>query len=161
MGRILFIPWSQTDAPEFSQYGVQWNSAHTHSRASTLARHQWDIVHYGDSPALIKSLSAGSTIRIIGHGGSGEHELAGDQNGNHRIKYDEVCDRLISTGLNRKFVGVIDLHSCCSAVPSTGRQSFAAKVSQYLRGKGYLLISFVGYFGELDAEYHDGGGGYK
>ena len=50
--------------------------------------------------------------------------------------------------------------NCYSAVPKIGSQSFAAKVSQYMRGKGYLLISFIGFFGPIDSYYNDGGGKY-
>lgn len=47
--------------------------------------------------------------------------------------------------------------SCFSAVPTPGSQCFAAKVSQYMRGKGYLLISFIGYLGTIESCYDSHG----
>ena len=154
MGHVAFVPWTQATAPEFSTYVNQWNTANTHDG------HQWTVVHYGDDRSTIKALGFGSAIRIIGHGGAGDHELDADLHGNGTIKYDTVCDRLIATGLTRTYAGTIDCHSCSSAVPIPGKQAFAAKIANYLRSKGYLLISVVGYFGALDAEYDNTGGKY-
>lgn len=153
MGRIAFVPWAHAQAPEFEADVIQWNSSNTHHG------HTWSTVHFGDGREVIKSLSVGSTIRIMGHGAPGDHTIDADVHGGGSLKYDEVCDRLIATGLTRSFAGTIDCNSCSSATATLGRQSFAAKVSQYLRGKGYLLISVVGYFGALDARYNNFMGG--
>jgi len=157
MGRVAFIPWTKfQNADEFAGYVRKWNSANTHSG------HQWTIVMWKDktAAATMGNLGFGSTIRIVGHGEAGSHKISCDEAGSNGLSYEAVFDRLVTSGLKRSFAGTIDCHSCSSGVPRPGSQSFAAKLANHLRLNGYLLISVVGYFGDLNADYHDNGGKY-
>jgi hypothetical protein len=133
---ILYNPFVGGGDPSWT---VDWNTKNT--------KHNYTYETLAPGSDL-STLPWYSEIYIRGHGGDGDHEIA---DGNHNVlKYDAVADLLIADGLKRTWSGVIKCLNCSSGVPTLGRQSFAAKFAQYMRGKGYLLISFVGYLGPVD-----------
>jgi hypothetical protein len=150
VANVIYIPWAMPLASEFLQKSQQWQA----SEGDQKHTRNWRIELYGGGG--LGALSAGTTIYVRGHGGNGLPYLQADNNHNGQIDYDVVCDRMISDGLKRKWMGTIKFSNCNSGVPSLGHQAFAAKASQYFRfKKGYLLISFVGYMGAVDGEYND------
>lgn len=150
--RILYIPWTRASglADQFINNGAQWNA----SSAQTHNQHTYDVVCYGDANAktIIRGLPWGHRIYVQGHGGAGDHSIEADAA--NRLTYNEVADRLIADGLQKRWAGVIVCDSCQSAVPTMGMQAYARKFADYMRLKGYLLISFIGYFGPVDAIYN-------
>jgi hypothetical protein len=160
--RIAYVPWWRATgvANEYLAKVQSWND----DAADTHHQHDYDLVFSGDpnEKAIIRALPYGHRIYIKGHGLPGDHKIYPNPNpGTAGMKYDDVCDNLIGSGLQKRWAGVIVCDNCYSAVPAPGRQAFAAKVSQYMRGKGYLLISFIGYFGPVDSLYNDRGGKYS
>jgi hypothetical protein len=154
--RIAYVPWTRASGGG-NQYVAkvqQWND-HTDS---THGKHTYDLVFHGDADAkqTIRGIGWGHRIYIKGHGGPGDHYIYGD--GDAMLKYDEVAERLISDGLQKRWAGVIVCDNCYSAVPKVGSQAFARKFADKMRMKGYLMISFIGYFGPVDSYYNQGEG---
>lgn len=153
--RIAYVPWTRASnlANEYVAKVQSWND----DKDQTHGKHEYDLVFYQDLNAkqLIRALQYGHRIYIKGHGMPGSHKIFPNNSCNDAegMKYDDVCDHLIDSGLQKRWVGVIVCDNCYSAVPNTGMQAFAAKVSQYMRSKGYLLISFIGYFGPATSKY--------
>lgn len=158
MANIIYIPWDGALATEFLAKSQQWvdtQSEQKHTR-------NWIIVKYKDPGLPLSNIPFGSTIYVRGHGESGKHSIQAVHSGWGDIGYDLVCDRMIADGLGRSFVGTIKFSCCNSGVPKLGSQPFAAKASQYLRLKGYLFISFVGYLGAIDGRYdYDNGDAHR
>jgi len=161
--RIAYVPWTRASgaANEYIAKVQSWND----DSDDTHRGHDYDLVFSGDGneTALIRALPYGHRIYIKGHGQAGDHQIypsLAALNAGNGLKYDAVADNLIASGLRKRWVGVIVCDNCSSAVPTRGSQAFAAKFSQYMRGRGYLLISFIGYFGLIDSEYNDQGGKY-
>jgi hypothetical protein len=155
--RIAYVPWSRTSghAVEYVQKVQDWNT----ESPNTHGQHTYDLVFYQDpnEKAIIRALPFGHRIYIKGHGQPGYHAISPNLNpGNaNDLKYHDVADRLIASGLQKRWVGVIVCDNCYSAVPAGGNKAFASKFADYMRGKGYLLISFIGYFGPIDSDYSD------
>ncbi len=161
--RIAYVPWTRASglANEYLDKVQEWND----DADDTHHGHTYDLVFYGDGnqEQVFEALPSCHRIYIKGHGSPGDHRIypnitAPDSDG---IKYDVVCDRLIESGLKRSWMGVIVCDNCYSAVPQIGSQAFAAKMSQYLRLKGYLFISFIGLFGPVTSKYLARGGKYS
>jgi hypothetical protein len=160
--RIAYVPWTRAsgNADDYRGKVDSWND----DSDQTHGEHEYDLVFHQDLNAktVIRALPYGHRIYIKGHGLPGRHEISprvGGFNAGLGLTYNDVCDRLISDGLQKRWVGVIVCDNCYSAVPKPGSQAFAAKVSQYMRGKGYMLISFIGFFGPIDSYYNDNQGG--
>jgi hypothetical protein len=146
--RTVFIPWTHLQAPDFGA-----ETANSDANApNTHHGHRWRAVYYDDPHpnGVISTLRFGDRLHIAGHGEPGDHSI--ESSNGDSLTHEEVCDRLIEHGFSKKYVGTIVCDNCWSAVPKLGSQAFAAKVSQYLRGKGYLLISVQGFFGPLDGQ---------
>jgi hypothetical protein len=161
--RIAYVAWTRASglADEYLAKVQGWND----DADDTHHEHTYDLVFYQDmnAKAVIRALSPGHRIYIKGHGIPGDHKIYPSVNGpdSDGLKYNDVCDHLIESGLQKRWLGVIVCDNCYSAVPSLGSQAFAAKVSQYMRGKGYLLISFIGLFGPVGSNYVNRGGKYS
>ena len=154
MSNIIYIPWAMPLASEFLLKSQQWVAED--QAGNTKNPINWQIVMYQDPNTPLSGLKAGSSIYVRGHGGPGDPQLDADVNGQGSISYEDVCDRMISDGLKRTFMGTIKISCCNSGVPKVGHQAFAAKCSHYMRfKKGYLLISFVGYMGPISSEYYE------
>lgn len=158
--RIAYVPWTRAsgEAAEYLGKVKQWNDVSD----ETHHEHDYDLIFHGDLNAkdLIRALPWGHRIYIKGHGLPGYHEIFPNPHAANGLKYDAVGDRLIADGLQKRWAGVIVCDNCYSAVPKVGSQAFAAKLSQYMRGKGYLFLSFIGFFGPIDSHYNDQGGKY-
>jgi hypothetical protein len=159
--RIAYVPWTRGsgEAAEYIGKVQSWND----DSDDTHHGHTYDLVFYGDlaAKATIRALPYGHRIYIKGHGLPGDHSIYPNPSAaSVGMSYEDVCDHLIESGLQKRWAGVIVCDNCYSAVPKVGSQAFAAKVSQYMRKKGYLLISFIGFFGPVDSHYNDQGGKY-
>jgi hypothetical protein len=151
MTDIVYTPWPRAgDGQGFVQEVADWNASIGRGEVHRRTKALLDVC-YGDPGQPLANVKRGASIYVEGHGASGDHEVVADHHGSAPLKYNEVCDRLIGSGLQRSWLGTIKFLICDSAVPKIGKQSFAAKASQYFRlRKGYLLISFVGYLGPVD-----------
>lgn len=151
MADVVFTPWPRAgDGQGFVQEVADWNAAIARGDLHHRTKALLDVCH-GDPGQPLAHIRNGATIYVEGHGASGDHEVVADHHGAAPLKYGDVCDRMIAAGLKRSWVGTVKFLICDSAVPKLGKQSFAAKASQYFRlRKGYLLISFVGYLGAVD-----------
>jgi hypothetical protein len=157
--RIAYVPWTRASGhgDQYLDKVKQWNDHAT----DTHHQHTYDLVFHDDPNArnTIRSLPWGHRIYIKGHGSPGQHFITANHN---PLKYDQVAENLIADGLQKRWAGVIVCDHCYSAVPKWGRQAFARKFADCMRLKGYLLISFIGYFGPIDSKYRKlGSGGDK
>lgn len=94
--RIVFIPWTQAQAPDF---GAQ--VASMDSDPDTHHQHTYEAVHYDDPHpnGVIANVGFGNRIYIRGHGAPGGHEI--QTTAGSTLKYDDACDRLIEHGLKK------------------------------------------------------------
>jgi hypothetical protein len=115
----------------------------------------------GKKNAFVQGMTGGD-IYIRGHGMPGENIIEGGRGG-EKLRYDEVVDRLIKSGLNKAFSGKIKCYNCHSAesvdptgsivaaITETGGTAFAQLVADELYHRGYRLCTFYGYDGPIDS----------
>jgi hypothetical protein len=154
--RIAFVPWDRNVGVEYIAKIDDWNN----SAGDTHHGHTYTAVFAGDGGNPLESIKMGTRIYVKGHGMPGDHEIYPTTTAPTGLRYDAVADRLIAAGLKKLWPGVIVCDNCYSGCPRLGSQAFAAKLSQNLRGRGYLMISFIGLFGPIDSYYNDKGGKY-
>ncbi len=108
--RILFIPWDGAAGEHFVGRSERWKDVYDKKgKVDQYLR----IVKYNGRKSPWISSAYGRDVQIYsrGHGAPGtafvrsDHALAVD------LQFDEVCDRLIATGLKKGFSGKIKLYS--------------------------------------------------
>lgn len=109
-------------------------------------------------------------IYIRGHGMPGENLIEGGRGG-EKVRYTEVVNRLIKSGLKKTFTGKIKCYNCHSAetidpagnlwaaVTETGGMPFAQLVADEMYARGYRACTFYGYVGSIDSLPKDGSAG--
>ena len=128
--RIVFIPWDIVEGDEWAIKTAQWNHA---------TGNKYEIVFFNDGrvdPRILKANDQpGSAIYIRGHGNPGvpyiqvKVNVGGDAVQERKIMITEACDRLIRTGLDKRFSGVIKFFHCHSGtvLTQTAYQNEVAK----------------------------------
>lgn len=117
--RIVFIPWEFPDAQEWIDKTTQWN---------WITGNKFKIVFYRPG-IILRELSDASddhnaTIYIRGHGAAGVANIqvkVGEPPNQieKKLSIEEACDRLISSGLKKRFSGAIKFFHCYSGTVMT------------------------------------------
>ena len=154
MSRILFIPWGPDESEEQTWKCRKWQGEGLLQKGK-----YYTIAHYeGKHNPHISALGNDGQIYIRGHGSVGGDSICENTKGDNDIKYNEVCDRLIKSGLKASFGGKIKFWNCHSALMYGGVEGsapFAKHCADYLRSKGFHYAMFFGYIGALDSYYTD------
>lgn len=175
--KLLFIPFD-TRSPKIAsalrEYGSEGKNAekknqlmidHELNKGKTAV----DVWYNGRKSPFVQGMTNGQ-IYIRGHGMPGENIIEGGRGGEH-LRYDEVVDRLIKSGLNKSFSGKIKCYNCHSAesidptgniaasVIETGGTAFAQLIADEMFHRGYRSCTFWGYEGSIDSLPKDGSQG--
>jgi hypothetical protein len=146
--RIVFIPWdrSASDGSDVADMIDQWNNSDTANQKN------FQVVCKGEKPAYFRSLSVSDVIYVVGgHGNVGASDFQGISGAT--IEYDEVCKRLIESGLQKGFSGKIKFYSCHSGEGVGATPAFGKRCHDYLKGKGFNSCWIFGYVGSVDQYY--------
>ena len=148
MEAILFIPWTLHEEGDVHQFQGKWAAASGIGDRAPLG-----ITYKAGTPTLANHLLL-TKIYVGGHGGAGHHSIysRGNVKDAVALTYQQVADRLVESGLHRKWRGEIVLQNCDSAAPGPRTQSFAAKFAQYMRAHHKMYLArYAGYLGAVSS----------
>jgi hypothetical protein len=114
--RIVFVPWDRTEGEEWAIKSEQWNH---------VTGNKFEIVFYepGQKSYWLKKVSCepAGVIYIRGHGNPGvpyiqvKVDTGAAAVVERKLLITEACDRLIQSGLEKSYPGVIKFFHCHSA----------------------------------------------
>lgn len=146
--RVVFIPWDAEEGTEFFEKTTQWNQR---------SGKQYRIVQYdpgaGESPFLLAiNASPDAVVYIRGHGSEGApyiqtRGVGGDPEAVLNLPITTACQRLIESGLQPSFPGVIKFYSCYSGTKlapldlAQGRDAAAATNARFQRALAERMIT--------------------
>ena len=177
--RVIFIPWPRVDGAQFetAKRLYREDSNNTAAEKQVQVGHgltqfandseQWradrpakisHVKYYDGTPdGIIAGLSAFDVIYVQGHGLGGHPRLLPTSNGeaDKGLRYGDVCERLIQSGLQQSWNGDLKFNVCESADRgSSGQRPFAALCSEYLHTREYRCKVW-GYSGSVDRRPFD------
>ena len=121
----------------------------------------FEVVSYdpdGPSETLRKMLTG--HIYIVGHGAAGYGFIADVDHPSRRdLSVNEVCDRLIASGLQPTFNGKIKCFNCHSATAQGNARPFASLFADEMRQRNYVHCQYFGYDQSVALAYVDKGFG--
>ena len=149
--RCVYIPFRRDQATDFieeaekaNRLGVEGKTHHARS---------FSVVCYDDPGEKLKSLGAAINTRILiaGHGTAGRPYISnsGGIGTKEYLPFNVVVDRMIESGLQKRYMGTISCDVCYSSVSSDSNPAFADLVARYLHKKGYKFTNTLGYMGPM------------
>jgi hypothetical protein len=184
MDKVIFMPFDPTNPMYMSttvfEYGPQQRDKSGnlggHNKNQLTVDHDlakgnnaFQVWYNGKTNPLLASVSSGQ-VYIRGHGMPGENIIEGGRGG-EKVPYDEVVNRLITSGLRKTFAGKIKCYNCHSAetidptdkisysIIQTDGQAFAQLIADEMYARGYKHCTFYGYVGAIDSQPKDGSEG--
>lgn len=190
---LVFIPFAGQNAEEFRIKSEQWNEAEKVNLTGGINPKQyrqfqiaiWQDRTINDKVKFLETTN--SEIFIRAHGSIGATHIstrnAPEEQGasiTTAVSVEDVCDRLISSGLPTNYAGNIHFYSCYSGVDMVpfkmkqthtkqaqkrannypiknehlvGPSCIARIGAKYLRSKGYVNAKYYGYLGPLMSRY--------
>jgi hypothetical protein len=146
--RIHFIPW--VVSTELFGEVIKWNTT----------KKFYHIIHYSPIKNPILHFTTEGSIYIHGHGAAKSNLIeTGKGTIGKDLTYFQLADRLIKTGLNKKFAGKIKIYSCESGDGDS--LAFANRVAVYMRSLGYDKCEYSGYKGLIDVYARSDGHKYS
>jgi hypothetical protein len=150
--RLLYIPWLVSEATEIFHECNRWKTAEETRNRQRTWRIEWSQI---DRPCL-RDLAATSQIYVQGHSEAGPENLTTLRRKGLSLRYDQVAERMIASGLQETFGGVIKFYACSSGAAAAQVHepvpSFAKRCADYLRGKGYRNCRYFGYTADVYGE---------
>jgi hypothetical protein len=159
MQRICFIPFDGANQHEFVTSSNQWNSEGVNlknPKTFTLIGYDHNVHNE------LLTLSSDSTIYIRGHGSQGGTEFSTNMHVGEEVQkaqsltIEDVCQRLIDSGLQKSFAGKIKFSNCWSGVSDPyrkGRETPSAlRGAKYFRKQGFKKCHVFGYMGPFGDE---------
>jgi hypothetical protein len=163
--KVLFMAVDRNNLVAFNEYGrgnggsnTEWIRWMTANKPGDRIVEVW----YSGSPdpAIRSMRSASDTVYIRGHNDGTLGTSIQVARGGDVLSASQVADRLIASGLHKKFQGKIKCYNCHSAEKFDGfKKSFAQAFADYLYNHGYDLCTYYGYEGALDSFYKAGSAG--
>ncbi len=162
--KVLFMAVNKADIVAFTEYGRAKGGSNTEWIDWTAANQagadkQVTAVWYSGNPdPIIQNLGvATDQIYIRGHNdatlGTGIQVARGGQ----VLSAQEVGERLIKSGLRKRFQGKLKCYNCHSGEKFAGfKSSFAQAFADYMYNHGYDTCTYYGYEGALDSFYKAG-----
>jgi hypothetical protein len=176
--KLLFMPFDTrsigTIGPALREYGATGQGAQQKNQLTIdhdLAKGKVavEVWYNGKKNTFVQGMTTGQ-IYIRGHGMAGENIIEGGRGG-EKLRYDDVVDRLIKSGLSKAFTGKIKCYNCHSAesidptglisasIVETGGAAFAQLIADEMYHRGYRSCTFYGYEGAIDSLPKDGSQG--
>jgi len=147
-GRVRLKNPQMARSPEGMEYEHKNNAwiKSGRSRGKTI----YEVWYSGSMSVMLLGLTGSSQIYVRGHCLVGSPTVFSKSTGNPHghLKFNEVADRLIDTGLRVDFSGKIKCYNCHSA---EGIVPFAQLFADYLYDKGYKQCTYYGYEGALES----------
>jgi hypothetical protein len=166
---ILFVPWAKEQVEttgweekpgkEYEMKNAKWIADASSKKKNVIE------IWYSGKPSDVLSRVVTGQIYIRGHsvregegvgkissGGYYKRDKSGFRYNNMTLSYldaNVAANRLIATGLNKKFTGKLKCYNCWSA--TGGFFSFAQQFADSMYDKGYRSCTFFGYLGALDS----------
>ncbi|VAW65519.1 hypothetical protein MNBD_GAMMA08-2152 [hydrothermal vent metagenome] len=161
--RCVYIPFTREQAGDFIQEAEKANSLG--SSGKTHHARKFTVICYGDPGKGLKALGCATNTRILiaGHGLAGRPYISNSagQGQKEYLPFNAVVDRMIESGLQKRYLGTISCDVCYSSLKSSKNPAFADLVSRYLHKKGYRLAHTIGYMGPMGAVHEKLQGEHK
>lgn len=171
--KVLFLPFEPTNLAAQGEYGNSQAGDNKNNRMLEDEQEKGntvDVVWYtGKRSVFVAGMQEGQ-VYIRGHGMAGANCIEAGRGGGY-VRYDEVVNRLVESGLPKTFRGKIKCYNCHSAesLNPAGNQDhhvfetygtcFAQLVADAMYARGYKKCTFFGYVGSIDAFAKDGTSG--
>ncbi len=165
--KVLFMAVGKNDLTAFNEYGranggsntewIDWTAAN-----QAGADKQVTAVWYsGASDPAIRNLGAATDqIYIRGHNDATLGTSIQVARGGSVLSAEVVAQRLIESGLRKRFQGKVKCYNCHSGEKFAGfKSSFAQAIADYMFNHGYDNCTYYGYEGALDSFYKAGSQG--
>jgi hypothetical protein len=150
---IFFIPFRREYIGEMLQKCYDWCKYIEENKEN----YQTYITWYDNQPwPVIEHTFANTSIYIRGHGHPGGNYITSDISDSDICDVQELCVRLIAAGLDEMSLAEIKLWNCSSGADSGPNISFAKKVADEMRRRGYTLCKFYGYTQSISGYYTEG-----
>jgi hypothetical protein len=155
--RVLFMAVDKSDLTAFNEYGRANGGSNTEWIDGTDK--QVTAVWYSGNPdPTIQNLGvATDQIYIRGHNDATLGTSIQVARGGSVLTAEEVAQRLIASGLRKRFQGKVKCYNCHSGEKFAGfKSSFAQAIADYMYNHGYDNCTYYGYEGALDSFYKEG-----
>lgn len=148
----------------FTDAGLEYEYKNTVWKNSDRGRGKsiFEVWYNGQLSIVLLGADAQTAIYLRGHCLPGSPSIftkLGAQE--QHLQANVVADRLIESGLNTSFAGVIKCWNCHSAEPVGSNTAFAQRLADNLYHRGYINCAFQGYVGALDSHPNQGGHRYS
>jgi hypothetical protein len=165
--KVLFMAMGKSDLVAFNEYGranggsnTEWID-YTDANQTGADKKITAVWYSGSADPTMQSLgTAADQIYIRGHNDATLGTSIQVARGGTVLSADEVCKRIIKSGLRKRFSGKIKCYNCHSGETFAGfKSSFAQALADYMYNHGFDNCTYYGYEGALDSFYKAGSEG--
>jgi hypothetical protein len=162
--KVLFMAMGKSDLVAFNEYGranggsnTEWID-YTDANQTGADKKITAVWYSGSADPTMQSLgTAADQIYIRGHNDATLGTSIQVARGGTVLSADEVCKRIIKSGLRKRFSGKIKCYNCHSGETFAGfKSSFAQALADYMYNHGFDNCTYYGYEGALDSFYKAG-----